>query len=506
MEDKIMKPALTPTRWLTPFLLSGVALTGCGGGNADFSAPSFEVGGTVSGLSSATALELTLASGNAVTINQDGSFRFPRELSLGDSYAVSVAQQPTGQTCTVGSGSGSAINAAVTSITVDCVTHTYPVSGTVSGLSSGSVQLSTANPANAVTVSQNGSFQLPLALPFGSSYAVTVTQQPPGQTCTVSGGTGNDISAAVTGISVSCAPNLYAVSGTVSGLASGAQLTLNNNGGDAVVVAANGSFAFPARVASYAVSVASQPSGATCTVGNGSGTASADVSDITVSCVPNGHTISGTVSGLTSGAQLTLNNNGGDALTVSANGSFTFPTLAAAYAVTVASQPSSGLFCSVGNGSGTASANVSNVAVNCVASVALNCGTGKLLNGIEGRRGGIIDQIRIRCADVIGASLDTSTTAAGDFAGGGGGSSFGPFTCPSGEWITGVSGGNGLGSYTTAMASVRATCSGGTQSPSYNSGGNAAFSFSCPTGQKAKGLQIGAVGGYTGFMQGIICE
>ncbi|MGR6807146.1 DUF4369 domain-containing protein [Sphaerotilus natans] len=502
MENSIMKP----TRWLTPFLLSGVALSGCGGGDADFSAPSFEVGGTVSGLSSATALELTLASGDSVTISQDGSFRFPRDLALGGSYAVSVAQQPTGQTCTVSSGSGSSVNAAVTSIAVDCVTHTYPVSGTVSGLTSGSVQLSAANPANAVTVSQNGAFQLPMALPFGSNYAVTVTQQPPGQTCTVSGGTGNDISAAVTGITVSCAPNIYTVSGTVSGLPSGTQLTLNNNGGDAVIVAADGTFAFPTRVAAYEVSVATQPSGATCTVGNGTGTASADVSDITVSCVPNGYTVSGTVSGLTSGAQLTLNNNGGDALVVAANGSFTFPTLASAYAVTVASQPSSTLFCSVSNGSGTASANVSNVSVSCVASVALNCGTGKLLNGIEGRKGGIIDQIRIRCADVIGGSLDTTTTAAGDSAGGGGGSSFGPFTCPAGEWITGVSGGNGSGSFPTAMASVRATCSGGSQSPSYNSGGNFAFSFNCPAGQKAKGLQIGAVGGYTGFMQGIICE
>ena len=78
------------------------------------------------------------------------------------------------------------------------------------------------------------------------------------------------------------------------------------------------------------------------------------------------YTVGGTVSGLTSGS-LVLKNNGGDALTISANStSFTFDTglaSGAAYAVTAGTQPS-GLTCSVGSGSGTiASANVNNVVV-----------------------------------------------------------------------------------------------------------------------------------------------
>lgn len=505
-KDTIMAPA----RKFSPalLLLTGVALVGCGGGGADFSSPSFAVGGTVSGLRDASSLQLRTADGaQTLTVDENGAFEFPVAFALGSSYAVNLVQQPTGQTCTVTNGSGSNVSATVSSIEVACATNTYPVSGTVTGLSGGSVRLSTADAANAVTVSQDGSFQLPTALAFGSSYAVTVAQQPAGQTCSVARGTGSSISAAVSDIAVSCAPNVYAVSGTVTGLGAGTQLALRNNGGDDLVVSGDGVFTFPTRVASYAVSVITQPTGQTCTVGNGSGTASANVSDVAVSCVPNGYTISGTVSGLSSGAQVTLSNNGGDAVVVSSDGTFTFPTLAAAYAVTVSAQPASGAsFCSVSNGSGTASANVSNVAVNCVASVALNCGTGKLLNGIQGRKGGIIDQIQIRCADVIGASLDSTTTAAGALAGGGGGSAFGPFTCPAGEWITGVSGRNGSGGYPTAMASVQVTCSGSSQSPSYNSGGITPFSFSCPSGQQAKGLRIGAVGGYTGFMQGIICE
>ena len=79
------------------------------------------------------------------------------------------------------------------------------------------------------------------------------------------------------------------------------------------------------------------------------------------------YTVGGTVSGLT--GSVTLQNNGGNSQTVSANGAFTFSAAiadAGAYNVTVLNQPV-GPKCSVSNGSGTISgANVSNVAVACV--------------------------------------------------------------------------------------------------------------------------------------------
>ena len=79
------------------------------------------------------------------------------------------------------------------------------------------------------------------------------------------------------------------------------------------------------------------------------------------------YTVGGTVSGLT--GSVTLQNNGGDSQTVSANGAFSFSAAianAGAYNVTVVNQPV-GPKCSVSNGSGTISgANVSNVAVACV--------------------------------------------------------------------------------------------------------------------------------------------
>jgi uncharacterized repeat protein (TIGR03803 family) len=79
------------------------------------------------------------------------------------------------------------------------------------------------------------------------------------------------------------------------------------------------------------------------------------------------YTVGGTINGLTSGS-LILQNNGGDALSISANSStFTFTTplaSGATYAVTASSVPA-GLTCTVSNGTGTVSANVSSIIVTC---------------------------------------------------------------------------------------------------------------------------------------------
>ena len=82
------------------------------------------------------------------------------------------------------------------------------------------------------------------------------------------------------------------------------------------------------------------------------------------------HTVGGTVTGLT--GSLVLQNNAGDDLKLSANGKFTFATAlteGSAYEVSVRAQPL-WQFCSVTQGSGKASADVSDVAVACTAAVA----------------------------------------------------------------------------------------------------------------------------------------
>ncbi len=91
--------------------------------------------------------------------------------------------------------------------------------------------------------------------------------------------------------------------------------------------------------------------------------------NIQVVCgAPPQYTVGGTVSGL-SGTGLVLENNGGDNLSITGNGSFTFNTSISSgstYSVTVLTEPSApAQLCSVPNGSGTATTNVTNVQVAC---------------------------------------------------------------------------------------------------------------------------------------------
>lgn len=160
----------------------------------------------------------------------------------------------------------------------------------------------------------------------------------------------------------------YTVGGSVFGLSG--TLVLENNGGDALTMNADGTFTFSNALplgSAYLVTVQSQPATQTCTVSNGSGTIS-NATNVSVNCSTNTRTVGGSVSGLRVSESVVLQNNGGDNLTVNSNGSFTFSTpvaQAASYKVTVLTQPTTQT-CTVTNGSGTAgAANISNVQVTC---------------------------------------------------------------------------------------------------------------------------------------------
>ena len=324
----------------------------------------YTVGGTVSGLTG-TGLVLQNDGGNNLAVSASGSFTFSTAVSSGAAYSVTVLTQPAGQSCTVTIGSGTA-SANVTNVQVACSAVTYTIGGTVSGLDGGIGLVLQDNGGNNLTVSANGAFTFSNSVASGAAYSVTLPTQTTGQICTVTNGSGT-ASANVTNVQVVCS-SLYTIGGTISGLtASGLVLA----DGTQTVSPASGAtaFTFPTAVASgssYAITVKTQPSGETCSVTNGSGTATANVSNVQVTCTTTTYTIGGTVSGLT-GTGLVLQDNSGNNLAVSASGSFTFSTAVASgstYSVTVLTQPA-GQSCSVTNGSGTASANVSNVQVTC---------------------------------------------------------------------------------------------------------------------------------------------
>jgi YVTN family beta-propeller protein len=336
------------------------------------------IAGAVTGLAAGQQVTLNNNGTDPVAVSADGAFTFAVPVPFNGSYAVTVGTQPTGQTCTVSNGSGSGVVADVSNVAVTCSTDTFTIAGTVTGLTAGQQVTLNNNAGDPTIVAADGSFTFATPVSFNGSYAVTVGTQPTGQTCTVSNGSGAGVVANISNVTVACSTNTYTIGVTVSGLAAGKQVTLNNNGTDPLIVLAaqNGAlqtFSTPVTFnGSYAVTVGTQPVGQTCTVSNGSGAGVvANIANVTVTCSTNTYTVGVTVSGLTAGKQVTLNNNGGDPLTVLAaqNGvlrTFSTPvTFNGSYAVTVGTQPV-GQTCTVSNGSGTGvAANITNVTVAC---------------------------------------------------------------------------------------------------------------------------------------------
>jgi 6-phosphogluconolactonase (cycloisomerase 2 family)/environmental stress-induced protein Ves len=335
------------------------------------------IGGTVFGFGGGTGLVLQDNGGDNFTVAANGTFTFSTPVAIGSPYSVTVFSQPSGptQNCVVTNGSGTVPITNVTNVTVTCTTTKFTIGGTVSGLSGTGLVLQD-NGGDNKTISADGTFTFATSVASGAAYAVTVLTQPstPTQTCSVVGGTGTVGAGNVTNVTITCSTNTYTIGGTVSGL-SGTGLVLQNNLGDNKAITVNGAFQFTTAIASgatYSVTVLTQPTNLsqTCTVTSGSGTVtSANITNVSVACTTNTYTVGGNVSGL-SGTGLVLQNNAGNNLTITANGTFQFTTpiaSGAAYGVTVFTQPTNlSQTCVVTSGSGTVtSANITNVSIAC---------------------------------------------------------------------------------------------------------------------------------------------
>ncbi|MES9968902.1 MAG: hypothetical protein ABW092_02640 [Candidatus Thiodiazotropha sp.] len=192
-------------------LLLLVACGGGGGGGSDdgdTTGTTYTLGGTLTGLTG-SGLVLQNNGSDDLALSSDGSFSFATGLSDGSAYSVSVATQPTDQSCSVGNGSGTIAGADVTAITVTCVDSSggvFTIGGSVSGLTGDGLSLQN-NGADELSISANGAFTFATSLTDGEAYAVTIATQPTGQTCTVVNGSGNLSGASVTDVQISCPPS-----------------------------------------------------------------------------------------------------------------------------------------------------------------------------------------------------------------------------------------------------------------------------------------------------------
>lgn len=246
------------------------------------------VGGTVVGLTG-SGLVLTNGGTDDLSISMNGSFQFSTQVPSGSPFDIAVKMQPSaGGPCVVSGGSGVVGNADVSSILVNCAPGTYTVGGTISGLV-GAVVLQ-QNGGSDLNLTADGTFAFAQTLAPGVTYNVTIATQPiyppRSQECTIMNGSGTMGNANVTNVAIACATRSYTVGGNIAG--STGPIVLKNNGGDQITVNAAGAFVFPTAVPSgntYSVTVATPPSGQTCTLSNGTGTiGNGNINDIAINC------------------------------------------------------------------------------------------------------------------------------------------------------------------------------------------------------------------------------
>ena len=433
-----------------------------GSGATGSSGSTYSVGGSVSGLSGTVVLQDN--GGDDLSVSTNGPFNFATKLAGGAAYNVTVKTNPSGQSCSVANGSGTIAAADVTQRRgqlrrqPDLLGRRQRLRALRDGRAAGQRRRRPERERQRL---------LQLRDQAGRRRRLRRHRQDEPERPDLQRRQRqrhDRLAADVTNVAVSCAASpTYSVGGSISGLSG--TVVLRDNGGDDLTLTANGSFAFATKLAggaAYAVTVKTNPSGQTCSVANGSGTiGSADVSNVAVSCTSNPtYAVGGSTSGLS--GTVVLRNNGGDDLSVSANGSFNFATKlagGAAYTVTVKTNPS-GQSCSVANGSGTiGSADVSNVAVSCA-----NTPTYAVGGSVSFLSGTVVLQ------DNGGDDLSVSTNGPFNFAtklAGGAAYNVTVKTNPSGQTCSVANGSGTIGS--ADVSNVAVSCAA---SPTYSVGGS----------------------------------
>ncbi|MDY0975214.1 hypothetical protein SOM61_09575 [Massilia sp. CFBP9012] len=183
-------------------LACAVALSACGGSDGQL-----ELGGTFEGVTKPGLVVTSGGQEKAITPPANGSgqgrWAFDNLISTDDRYSVDFKSKPSNvKDCKIANPSGRA-GYHVYTVYITCELNRHALSGSVSNLK-GSLVL--VNGADRVTV-QAGATAFKMAdVAEDSPYGVAVLEQPAGQTCTVSNGSGTIGPAPVTNVAVTCTP------------------------------------------------------------------------------------------------------------------------------------------------------------------------------------------------------------------------------------------------------------------------------------------------------------
>jgi hypothetical protein len=173
--------------------VAALAAPGCGGG-----AVYATIGGTVTGLTTGSKLILLDNGTDSLTVANNGEFTFAGQIEAGSSYSVTISSQPSGETCVVSNAVNTVTQSVgnVTSIFVNCqatLTAANDVIGTVYGLAAGKSVTLLNDGTDSLTITGTGNavpFVFQKTLYASEIYNVAVSTQPVGQTCTLTGNTG----------------------------------------------------------------------------------------------------------------------------------------------------------------------------------------------------------------------------------------------------------------------------------------------------------------------------
>lgn len=204
-----------------------------------------------------------LAPGNSLIISQ-GQQQYPvfangvltlTEQDDGSAYSFNISQQPStpNQTCEFTTASDGTVAGSAVQLGINCVINQYFIGGELSGLAAGNQVTLQNNATDDLSLNNNGAFSFLQPSDDQTGYAVTVLTQPlaPNQSCVVSNGSGLLSGDDVIDIQVQCTTLEYNIAVEVLGLLPGNWLVLQNNGGDDLIVTANGDFVFTTQVADF---------------------------------------------------------------------------------------------------------------------------------------------------------------------------------------------------------------------------------------------------------------
>ena len=139
-------------------------------------------------------------------------FVFTKLIKTDDRYDITIAQQPKGAVCSITNGSGKATSYSVSTASVTCTTNTYPLKGTITGLTAGGLRL-VMGPTGTSPLAGITSYEF-ASVADGAPYSISILTQPTGLKCRFQGSTsanGSDTvgtmgSAATTAATLDCTP------------------------------------------------------------------------------------------------------------------------------------------------------------------------------------------------------------------------------------------------------------------------------------------------------------